>query len=132
MMWKHLLLAQLLCVFALHAHAAPQANIRSVKPKFDKYGIMPSRDFISDMCKLVDNAFQMVPWPVRMDGVCSNFGLNDANREADLCPMFDLAKMFMGFLQASYPMQCAADSIPEPSSVTIAASGKHCILPRNK
>lgn len=123
MLLKHLLLVQLLVgVCILHANAAPQTSIRSITPKVDKYGIMPSRDFIGDMCKLLDNTFQMVPWPVRTDGICDNLGLNTRAGEAKYCPMFNIAKMLMGFLQASYPMQCAADSIIAPADFAAAPS----------
>lgn len=123
MLLKHLLLMQLLVgVCILHTRAAPQTSIRSITPKVDKYGILPSRDFIGDMCKLLDNTFQMVPWPVRTDGICDNLGLNTRAGEAKYCPMFGIAKMLMGFLQASYPMQCAADSIIAPSDFAAPSS----------
>lgn len=123
MFLRHLLLVQLLLgVCILHVNAAPQASIRSIAPKADKYGIMPSKDFIGDMCKLLDNTFQMVPWPVRTDDICDNLGLNTAAGEAKYCPMFNIAKMLMGFLQASYPMQCAADSIIAPSDFAAPSS----------
>jgi hypothetical protein len=115
-MQKHLLLKQLL-LFGLTVSiiAAPAATVRSATPQAGKYGIMPSRDFVNDMCLVVDNVFQMVPWPLRADGICTNLGLNAPDMESELCPMFDLATMMMGYLQSSYPMVCAPEGVPPPS-----------------
>lgn len=124
-MLKQLLLAQLLCgALIISANAAPAAKIRSVMPEAEKYGLMPSRDFIGDMCRILNDSFQMVPWPIRSDGICDNLGLNIPDREAELCPMFDVAKMLLSFLQSSYPMQCSPDGIPAPSDRD--PSGGHC------
>lgn len=115
-MWKQLLLAQLLCVsLAWHVNADPPSSVRSAAPD-TRFSVMPPQEFIKGVCQYLEEDLKMIPWPVRMGGICDNLGINDPTKTEKICPMVDVMKMLLGNFQSMYPMQCAPDAIRPPRS----------------
>lgn len=89
-------------------------------------GFGPSRDLISDMCMTIGSAFQFVPWPLRVDNICDNTGINNPDNTG-ICPLLDLVKMLLDNLQSSYPMVCAVDSIALPAPESAGECEPVCV-----
>jgi hypothetical protein len=116
-MLRRVLLAQLLCLLIWQASSAGVVSPFDARAADTRGSSMPSREFINDMCRALDDNFQMVPWPLRMGGFCENLGLNTPNSEEAVCPLFDVVKMMLGYVTSQFPYKCAPNGISHPSSL---------------
>lgn len=75
------------------------------------YGLWPQQDFLFDMCG--NRAGQQGPWPVRVNDMCTSFGLNNPQNREDACEVVQLLKMMLAS-PAAAPLKCQADAITPP------------------
>lgn len=94
--YKPLLL--LLCCFYC-------ANASGILPQ---YGLWPQQDFLFDMC-----GKEKGPWPVRVNDLCTSFGLNDPSKAEQACEVVQLLKMMLASPSAA-PLKCQPEAIPPP------------------
>jgi hypothetical protein len=78
-----------------------------------QYGLWPQQDFLFDMCAPAAPGEQKGPWPVRVNDMCTSFGLNDPTKAQQACEVVQLLKMMLAS-PAAAPLTCQADAIPPP------------------
>jgi hypothetical protein len=76
------------------------------------YGLWPQQDFLFDMCA-PNRGQQKGPWPVRVNDMCTSFGLNNPQKREDACEVVQLLKMMLAS-PAAAPLKCQADAITPP------------------
>jgi hypothetical protein len=121
-MHRRLLLAQLLCLMIWQATSAGLVRPLDA-PETDSHGVMPSREFMNDMCRALDDNYQMMPWPLRMGNICDTMGMNNPSQGDAVCPLIDVMKMLTGYVTTQFPFKCAPNGISHPSNMD--SSGKH-------
>lgn len=102
---------KLLLAVCILASKKLEVNAAGILPQ---YGIRPAQDFLFDMCAPPEPGQQHnTPWPVRVDDLCSSFGLNNPQLTEQACQVVDLLKMMLAS-PAAAPLKCQADAIPAP------------------
>jgi hypothetical protein len=85
------------------------ANASGILPA---YGLWPQQDFLFDMCA-PNRGEQKGPWPVRVNDLCTSFGLNNPQKREDACEVVQLLKMMLAS-PAAAPLRCQPGAIIPP------------------
>jgi hypothetical protein len=78
-----------------------------------QYGLWPQQDFLFDMCAPAGPGHTQSPWPVRVNDLCTSFGLNDPLKTEQACEVVQLLKLMLAS-PAAAPLTCQAEAIPPP------------------
>lgn len=99
-----------IATFVLLVFMISQSKASGILPQ---YGLWPQQDFLFDMCAPSPPGQPKGPFPVRVNDLCTSFGLNDPSKHKQACEVVGLLKMMLAS-PAAAPLTCQPDAIAPP------------------